>query len=160
MSKSIDLADEILIALQAAWNGSATPMGPTDTCERRWLAPVTRQGLKSLIGRRLFLAPAEYTTSPETRRSDRRDTGVWIIIAERYTDAAEEVPTAWIDGRVAFVEDVIVPALGDERTQFVFGTPERRVSTGSIRVELYDPELLNDSKVFLSSIDVTFTEAE
>ncbi len=153
-SQVIQLADAVAAAILSAWNASSSPPGVSDAVARVYEVPIAdAEYLDSLTGRKVWVFPAEYGRAGLTRHQDNFHPKIAVVIAERYTDEAP-VPTAWLDVRTEFVEQVVfLPIADPRRAQILTGvTPE----DDGANVVVYDAELLVMQKLFLSMVTVQY----
>jgi hypothetical protein len=150
-ARIIAACDAVVAALQTAW----APVAP-DGIARLYVAPVTVQELPSLVGRQVWVFPASYDDDEETRGEDEWAHELGVLIVERCPDAGGP-SVAWMDERVAFVE------------QTVRGTLKAFQGRGSLLadtywlekapvVEVYQVQALNEAGIFWSEIEVTLRE--
>lgn len=145
-ARVLQVCDAVVEAIEALWS----PAAP-DSVSRAYLA---RHQLRGLEGRQVTVHPAGYAwPALGTRGEDYRDCKVLIAVAERYT-AAGDVTDAWLDDRVEWVQS-IYDDLDDPRTSNLLGAfwPEESAIT-----VVFDPDELEQRKLFLSVIEMTFRE--
>lgn len=156
-AKILTLCDTLVTEIDTAWT-----QGASDTISRRYIAPVNLGELSSLTGRHVYVFPGAYDNSPDTRGHDAWVHEVRIVVVERYetagSDPAGTTIKAWVDDRVDFVETKIVETLDyDGRSTLRIGST-REFTTESVEIEVYDPELLNQKDLFVSTVDLVFRE--
>ena len=148
----------ILTMLDSLVTRISTQWGPTgnDAVSRVYQTPVKTS---EIVGRKVYLFPAEYDDESATRAEDLITYRVAIIVAERY-EAAGEPTVAWVDTRVDFVNDLLdwLEFLGTS------GNPLHAIGTREIKtlsrepVQVYDVEMLVKHKMFWSELEFTFQE--
>lgn len=161
LARVLDLCNAVVTAIQTAWN----PTGP-DAVSRVYapdvgLSPDETDTLIS--GRQVYVFPAAYGSPGLATRSElwRRHT-IAVLVVERYTAAAGAPTTAWIDDRVAFVEQQIFNLLRDPTLELAgsvvtqaFPIPDEEAG----RVDpVYDLETLIEHRTFWSQATFEFQE--
>lgn len=160
LARVLDLCDACAAAVSAAW----VPTG--DDAVARVYAPdvgLTQDNPDTLVrGRKVYLFPGAYA-SPLLDRGSllRRYTVAWLVV-ERYADGAGFPPDAWLDDRVAFVEQTVFNVLRDP-TLVLTGAvvsgvqpdPEAEPAVDPV----YDLDLLIENHTFWSQGTLTYIEA-
>lgn len=155
-ARILAIADAIAANIAALWAASSSPPSGSDAVTRAYEVPIGDADDESnIIGRQVYVFPTEFH-SPElaTRGEDYRDYEISILTAERYADAAGQATKAWLDVRVAFVEQIVWLPLSNATKAFVFG----QVFSQLDDVIVYDPQELRTKKLFLSLVNVTLRE--
>ncbi len=160
-ARVVEVCDAALAVIRAAWD----PVAPDEVARRYDLEIITLpEEAQRIKGRKVYGLPDAYT-SPEaaTRGEDVNEYGLFLLVAERY-EAAGPVPNAWVDERIAFVEQTVLGPLGDARTVRLLADPADPENTGlypySGFVEtVFDAEELTHRKLFLSVVRLTFRES-
>ena len=151
---TITLCDGLVTALLAAWTEGLND-GVT-RCYFKRIGDIDRPETR-LVGRQVFIFPTDYDNGPVTRREDEFIHNVSVLVVERYTDAAGDPPTAWIDTRVDFVYDQIVQGF-----DFSHDGPaswNKKLTTLSANVTVCDVEkLTGGGKLFYSMTELVFSE--
>lgn len=152
-AKIVDVVDALVAKIQTAW----TAIGAGDSVSRVWIAPVSTQEFSSLTGRRVYLFPGNFDSGVENRSEDRWAFEIGLLMVERYTGATNPVPSAWVDERVAFFEQILLASCDyDMRTFLEIGS--RKLWTESIEVELYDYLSLASDKIIWSEATIRLNE--
>jgi hypothetical protein len=124
----------------------------------------------SFTGRRVYVFGLEASQVEATTRSaDRNEYRITIAVLERY-EAAKDIASdaardAWVDERVAWVEDVIYDRLGEARTRTDRPRPRALVSGGYVPAskewpKVYDYDLLRTTNLFMSAVVIAFHKWE
>lgn len=147
---TLTLCDDLVAALAAAWS-PAEPSG----VERAYFKRVTDEGLRKLVGRRVYLFPTAYDNAPADRGEDQYTHRVTALTLERYEDPGDP-PTEWTDERVDFVHTRIVEGLDYSHD----GPPSwnRKLLTLSADVEVCDVERLTTQRLFMAAVELVFLE--
>lgn len=145
-SRVLDVCDACVTAISAAWS----PAG-NDSVSRVYEVDLDAA---TLTGRKVYCFPAGSAwLEPGTRAGDLHDEKVQVVVVERYPDAGA-VPTAWLDTRVAFVQDSVLDLLDDSRSS-PGPVPGYWCQESSVDV-VFDLEELVQRKLFLSVCSFTF----
>jgi hypothetical protein len=162
IARIIDVRDGCVSAIVTAWNASASPMGSNDACSAEYEFPLAENDLAGMSGRKVYVYPRRRDRREHASRSQYfNDYEIGIAIAERYTAAAGLVPTAWVDARVNFVEQMVIDTIDyDEETSYATGYLLGALWCTEIEVvDVYRPEDLARLKLFFSEVVMTFREA-
>lgn len=158
MSASVlAIADAVVALIASEWNAyPGGAMGASDGAARVYEVEIITDpdDAAVLVGRQVYVFPAGYSTAqPATRGQDFRDYQITVLCCERYTGQGS-CPTAWLDDRVYWAEQVVWRPLDNPRL-----TP---VAAGvyPIRAEVvpYDIEELVQRKLWLSVTNATLRE--
>lgn len=111
-------------------------------------------------GRRVYVfGSAERHEGPATRSEDENHYEVTVVVLERYTAPAADVPAEWMDERVAWVEREVFDRLGDAReTENPVVADADPVSQEWVQV--YSPDLLLQLRLFRSEVKVVYRKIE
>ena len=148
-SRVIDLADAIVVVLGTA---IGTPTPPLTVEISRVYQPEYRLETLTANLRKVTVFPSELADrGPSSRGADGTTSTVVVVIAERYTEAGA-IPTAWMDARVAWVQEMIFNVLRNPRVRVDGAYPE------AIDCMIFDCELLKQDRVFFSTVTVTLVD--
>lgn len=155
-ARIIDLADAAAAAIEAAWS----PVAP-DAVTREY-APdvVTNPDDPAVVtGRRVYVLPAGYGDEGFATRAelDKRYT-LSVMVVERYADGPGPVPTAWVDERVAFVEEMVWRVLRDPALTLLDGDVIPATEDTAEVTAVYDFAELPEKLLFVSVARFTFME--
>lgn len=133
-------------------------MGPDDSVESKYSF---RIDAKSHKGRKVYaVAAAEESPGPADRGADVYDYRVALVTVERF-EPAGDVPEEWIDERVRFTE-FMWKFVGEAREIRLLGDPAIAGSElfpkAAAVTTVYDFEELTERKLFISVVEVTYTE--
>jgi hypothetical protein len=111
-------------------------------------------------GQRLYVFGAgEVHEGAFTRGEDENRYRVVVIAFERYAgDGPASDDTAWIDGRVAWVEEEIFDLLGDARSPALEDTEV--VPLSQEWVSVYSADLLRQLSLFRSEVSLVYRKVE
>lgn len=108
--------------------------------------PQNEARIRSLTGRRVYLFPDAYEqTLIVDRGIDATDYVVTMLVVEVYRGEGD-VPTAWMDARVTFVE-TLYKRLQDARAELIGGVFQAQA--GKI-LSVYDQDVFDEHKTFWS----------
>ena len=154
-----ELADLVVEALKAL-----RPGGDTTTVEAYYLQRLLDPDyVATITGRKLFVVPlGKSQAETASRGDDTWQSDIRVIVVERYTDAAGDVPKAWTKLRTKWVEDNVLHVLGDARNEdFPQVLRDLDVYPESAEVaEFFDDDLLRRMKLFFSAVDFGFRRDE
>lgn len=162
-ARILDVADAVTRALQRR-SDPESDVTVSRAYAPDWLDPDYWVGnpdlATSFTGRRAFVFPAtQRQDGPATRAEDSNDYGIAVVVLERYDGSEAEVPQAWLDARVQWVESEVYDVLGDAREAadpvLADGFP-----LGQEWTQVYSPELLRQLKLFRSEVVVTYRKVE
>ena len=141
-----EVCDEIVAYLQTNWSGTAP------TIERSYMAAFQ---VEDFTGPKVFVIPSAYgQVEIATRASDIDGYTISIVFVEKYTAAAETIPTAWIDERVRLVEQQIYEPLGDHRDEAITGLWPETATVNTI----FDLDFLHQTRLFISEVEIELRE--
>ncbi|WP_157369528.1 hypothetical protein [Zavarzinella formosa] len=153
----LSLADALVEQVLAAWNASIAPATVTAPDLVEWVFIATGIDDK-MTGRKVFLFPGlNYSNSPATRGEDEWIYGATALVVERFPgDTAGPPSKEWIAERVQFVQDIVSGALDFVRDLLMIDG--RLITTQTNDVTMYDPDKLNQEKLFYSTVVFEFRE--
>lgn len=151
-SNILTVCDALVSAIDTAWTTKVADSGATS---REYIAPVSTAELSSLTGRKVYVIPGDHVKSAETRGENRWEYRVGVLVVERYISAGLP-PKAWMDARVEFVETTIANACDYWRS--LLGISGREVWTELLETKTYDVDLLNESNLFWSEVQLDLRE--
>jgi hypothetical protein len=155
-SRVAEVADALADAIRTAWGPNAP-----DAVSRVWFKKINLDPEKPdvLTGRQVFVigGVAERAEVIDRAEQQRRYT-VGVLTCERYTDAPGDVPDAWIDERVAFVEQKVFNTLADPHLDILGGTVVGEVDAVPAIDVPVDREMIQTKRAFWSVATFTFLE--
>jgi hypothetical protein len=147
LARVIEVCDEIVAYLKTNWTGQA----PTIT--RSYMAAFQ---VESFTGPAVYVIPSSYGQVEILDRSeDTNEHTISIVFVDKYTEAAETIPTAWIDERVRLVEQQIYEPIGDHRNEAIDGLWPETATVNTI----YDLDFLHQTRLFISEVEIGLREA-
>lgn len=158
-ARVLDACDTVVSTISDLW----TPTG-SDSVSRAYAPEIglsVDHADSLLAGRKVFVFPVSMGKPEGVSRGELlHEYTVSVLVVERYTGAAGEVPAEWLDERVLFVE-TLFNALANPTTEFtgatvtLFRTPDVPATLD----EVYDLDLLlSDRKAFWSRFTITYHE--
>ncbi len=158
------IADAVAANVLALWLASSSPPGADDGVERVYETEIRLQDANTpFVGRHVYVFPTHYQAPAAdevggrqaTRAQSYRDYRVAVLVVEQYRDGPAPVPTAWIDARLAFVEQVVWAPLQDPRRGPILAGV---FPWGASEVITYDVDELVQRKLFLSVITASLRQ--
>lgn len=117
-----------------------------------------------LSGRQVFVFPASYAVPVQVTRAEVEwRYGVTVLVVERFDEDGEtpgKPPNAWMDERIAFVENSIFKPLRDQDLTLLGSIIPALAEGGEVaRVEVvYDLNLFLQHRAFWSQVTLPFEE--
>jgi hypothetical protein len=161
----VTLADYVKLVLEETATDSDEV--PTEV-KRAW---ELTHDMSTVSGRKIDVYGTGYADqAPITRKEGFFDVTISVVMLERYVGELQEtdvsgvipyVPPAWVDGRIAFVEQRIFNPLGSV-TESTFPNVDNPFRIGQWWTEtivvtvMVDPDMLRQHKVFWSEVEATF----
>ncbi len=158
-ARALLLCDEVAALILAGWNASATPPASIDGVQRAYSPTIsfTPDSAPQIEGRQVYVFPMPYTATPQTRETQLRDYLVKVLVVEQYSAAEGDPPTAWIDERVNFCEQVVFNPLMNPQLVIASQWFPPLETEGTVDV-LYDQPALQENKAFWSVMTLPFQE--
>lgn len=156
---TVALCDDLVAYLTAL----ATP-GVSDSYERAYFVRTADSDdaeLKLVVGRRVRICPSlpeAYTYEGYTRGEDIYTHKVSVLVETRYTDAAGDPTTDWIDEQTDWVYTNIVLGFDFDKRDGNGPAFNRNLVTQGAQTQLFDLDTLLKSGLFSSQVDITFQE--
>ncbi len=156
---TLELCDDLVDELITAWG----PVSPDSVTRAYWsrIADVEDTALALTSGRKVTIAPSlpqAYSYEPANRGEDLYTHRVSVLVEKRYTDAAGDPTTAWIDAQIDWVYTYIVQGFDWDFRDGSIPTFNRNIVTVSAEVQLFEHDLIRHDKLFSSQVDITFQE--
>lgn len=157
---TLALCDDLVDQLVTAWG----PSSPDSVTRAYWVrtSDVEDTALALTTGRKVTIAPSletSYSYEAFDRGEDLYTHHVSVVVEKRYTDAAGDPTTAWIDAQVDWVYTYIVQGFDwDYRTTAATPQFNRKLVTLNANVQTFHPDLIRHDKLFSSQVDITFQE--
>lgn len=161
LARILQACDAAVGLIVANWNKSATPMDTEegDGVTRVYAPPIsfTPDSPPQIAGRQVFVFPGPYDAANFTRVDQLRDYKIRVLVVEQYTADTDGPPTAWIDDRVSFCEQLIFnPFANSELVLFDQCFPALE-DQATVDV-LYDAKQLLENKAFWCEMSFPFQE--
>jgi len=147
MARVTDVAELVRVALAAV-------VGVGDDLGRCYVPDFDPADFSENVKRIRVYAPLYADGGPLSREQDTESYTVIVIVAERYMPAGiagGDVPNAWIDSRVSWVETNVVDLLSDARQKL---SPDIYCET--VEVVPFAEEPLTTDGMFWSSVAFVF----
>lgn len=159
-ARECDLADAITASIQSSWN----PTLP-NAVQRVWIAniglnPDDPQTL--IVGRQVYVLPVTMSTPERRSRAELLNLYTFVLLtAERYTDASGDPPNAWIDARVAWIEQTLYYPLSNPSLTLSGSVVKSAIPAIDERPTidvLVDRERLLEDRCFLNQMTFVFQD--
>ena len=155
-SRMAQVRDAAAGVIRAAWNPSAP-----DAVSGVWVRDVRLDPEKAdvLAGRQVYVV-AGGLEQPEVvdRDAQLQRYTVGVLVCERYTDAAGDVPDDWTDARVGFVEQCVFGPLADPALALLGGAV-RTAWDAPQAIDLpCDRDMIRSKRCFWSVCTFSFQE--
>jgi hypothetical protein len=161
-SRAAQVADAVADVITAAWkDADGGPDAPSGVC-REWAKDVVLTGddpTRLLAGRQVLVF-ASGLEQPEVldRGEQVQRYTVGVLVCERYTESAGDVPKAWVDERVGFVEAVVFKPLASPRLKLFGGAVRQEFGLPNAVDVLCDRDMLRQRRTFWAVATFNFRE--
>jgi hypothetical protein len=151
-ARVLDGCDAVVALIQTAWTNSTSPPGANDGVRRDYAPPInlSQDTAAPLTGRQVIVFPGPYQWPQIDRETQWRRYSIRVLVVEKYDPTLPAPPpTAWIDTRVAFVEQIVVNTLADPTNPLTGNMVVDPDDPGGIDL-LYSPDDLIELQTFWS----------